>query len=1153
MENIFDINLEFTNNTSKKNIKGITSGTCSLLIQQIITGCEENTLIVTSDVQEALNLEQDLIYLLGKEKVWYFPDLETLPYDSFSPHKDIISRRLEIMYQLTCHKGITVIVSATTLMGRLPPLNFILQNTFIMKKGDSIDIQSLKEKLISAGYYSVQQVLEHGEFSTRGSIIDLYPMGSNHPYRIDFFDNEIDSISIFDIETQRSVKKVDEIKMLPAHEFPFDENSITTFRTKYRQHFNNRNLPEHHIYQSISKHQIPSGIEYYLPLFFEEDTVTLLSYLPKQARVIVMEDITSVGESFYKDITDRAGRFIDYPLHPSLSPEMLFTDIISLRAEINSFKNYHLYVNQEAAPKNATNAGCTHLPPIAADHTKAEPFARLLDFVENFKGRILLTVDSEGRKSIVYDLLHKKLKYEECTDFAEFRHSDVKMAVTVAPFISGAVINEHFAIISENDIFGVAGTGIQRKRRTVRNSNFNQDAIIKNLAELKLGDKVVHEQYGIGEYDGLSVLTIDGVKMDFVSVKYANNAKMYVPITSLYLLSRYSGAENVKLSILGSDKWKKARDKAASKIKDIAASLLEIYASRSLKKGYKYPLNRDEYAAFASEFKFDPTDDQQKAIDAVIEDMTSDKPMDRLICGDVGFGKTEVAMRAAYIAASAGKQVVILVPTTILADQHYESFRDRFARTPIVIECLSRFNSAKEEKNIISRISEGKVDIIIGTHKLLNKSISYPNLGLLIIDEEHRFGVSQKEKIKSLRSEIDILTMTATPIPRTLNMSLSGIRDLSIIATPPAKRLAVKTFVNEAGDGIVTEAIQRELKRGGQCYYLHNDVSTINSTAEHLKELLPEARIAIAHAQMPQRELSRIMHDFYRQKINLLICSTIIETGLDVPGANTIIIERADLFGLAQLHQLRGRVGRSHHQAYAYLLTPPPSTLSNDAKKRLEAIASLEELGSGFILANQDLEIRGAGEILGSEQSGQIEDIGFNLYMDMLDAAVEQLKQGKIPNLENMSRHEVTIELHIPTLFPENYIFDISSRLQLYKRLASCKNYDEIDDIKAEIIDRYGPLKPEANNVITVNKLKLTSQKLGINAIEMNSKYGSIEFGDRIHVNFDYLRSLVIEHSDTFRLEGTSKLRIVNSSAEAEKRLEIIKNILTEMEQHYEQ
>lgn len=1150
MLNIIDINLEMTGAGHKKNIKDISGCASSLIIARLSENQESNVLVVTRNVQEAASLEQELIYLIGRDRVWFFPDPETLPYDSFSPHKDIISRRLEIMYQLTCRKGLVVLVNINTLMGKLPPVDFIVRESFLMKTGDRVDIPALKERLINAGYYAVQQVLEHGEFTTRGSIIDLYPMGSNHPYRIDFFDDEIDSISIFDIETQRSVKTVPEIKLLPAHEFPFDEDSISLFRVRYREQFSTSTLPDHLIYQSVSKHSIPSGIEYYMPLFFKEEPASLFDYLQDNVRLVLMEDLTPAAESFYKDIQDRAGRYLGNPEHPSLKPEMLFYDLNTLRSLANRYDTYRLFTSNDEAPRNAMNAGTSHLPPIALNQALEEPFEPFLSFIENFRGRILLTVETEGRKSIIYDLLHEKIRYAEVESLQDFINGSERFAVTIAPINSGAVLNRNLAVITENELLGT--TSVTHRRHAKRNRNFNQDAVIKNLAELKIGDRVVHEQYGIGAYDGLQVLTIDGVKTEFVALNYANDARMYIPITSLYLLSRYSGPEETKLTRLGTDAWKKARDRAASKIRDVAASLLDIYARRRLKKGIQYPVNKSEYADFAAGFKFQPTDDQQRAIDAVLEDMSSDKPMDRLICGDVGFGKTEVAMRAAFIAASAGKQVVILVPTTLLADQHYESFRDRFARTPLVIECLSRFNSAKTEKDILGRIAEGKVDIIIGTHKLLGKGIRYKDLGLLIIDEEHRFGVSQKEKIKSLRAEVDILTMTATPIPRTLNLSLNGIRDLSIIATPPARRLAVKTFVHENSDTIVREAISRELKRGGQCYYLHNDVKSINITAERLAGLLPEARIAVAHAQMHQHELSRIMHDFYRQRINVLVCSTIIETGLDVPTANTIIIEGADHFGLAQLHQLRGRVGRSHHQAYAYLLTPPAGSLSNDARKRLEAIASLEELGSGFILANQDLEIRGAGEILGDEQSGQIEGIGFNLYMDMLDAAVEQMKEGKEPTLENMSHHEVSIELHIPVLFPENYIYDIGNRLQLYKRLSSCRDSSEIDEIQAEIVDRFGALRPEARNVITINKLKLLSQKLGIKSIEMNSKYGSIEFGDKIHVNFDYLRSLVLERSNEFRLDGTSRLRIVESSPEADRRIQQIQNILTEMDTHYE-
>lgn len=1126
------------------NTIGLASALSISQISRQTTAC---TLVITSGAQEAITLEQDLSYLLGSDNVIFFPDWETLPYDTFSPYQDIVSKRLEILSRLPSLQNKVIITTVATSMVKLAPSSFIVRETLFLNKGEILDLNSFRTKLADAGYISVRQVLEHGEFSIRGSIIDIFPMGSNQPYRIDLFDNEVDSISIFDLETQRSLKKIDKISLLPAHEFPIDDVAINTFRKNYREVFMPSDITKHNIYQQISHKQIPAGIEYYLPLFFEQ-TSSIFEYLPQNSIVVTLDNIQSVADEFYEDVLARANRYTSNPDHPSLPAKDLFipaTDIFNFISKFNSFR---LSSYPSSNTKN-TDLDCKTLPPLALNHTKDNPTEELQKFIQEFSGKILFSVASDGRKSILFDLLHKFITLPEVSSLEEFVLGSQKIAIAITPFTKGVIIDNNLAIITETELLG---SSYATSRKRGRSRTINPDAIIKNLAELTPGEFIVHEQYGIGKYMGLETLTIDNIKAEFVSLQYAKEAQMFVPITNLYLLSRYSGQQNVELSKLGTDAWKKARNKAINKIKDVAANLLDIYAKRALKKGFQYHIDRSDYAKFAAGFGYQTTEDQENAINAVLDDMASTKPMDRLICGDVGFGKTEVAMRAAFIAASNNKQVAILVPTTLLADQHYESFRDRFAGTPIEIASISRFKSAAEQKKVLQSAAEGKVDILIGTHKLLSKSLNFKNLGLLIVDEEHRFGVAQKEKIKALRAEVDILTMTATPIPRTLNMAMNGIRDLSIIATPPAKRLAVRTFVHEHDETLIREAVLRELKRGGQIYYLHNDVDSINKVSEFLSQIVPEAKIAVAHAQLPERELARIMHDFYHQRFNLLVCSTIIETGIDVPTANTIIMDRADKLGLAQLHQLRGRVGRSHHQAYAYLLTPPSDVLSADAKKRLHAIASLEELGSGFILATQDLEIRGAGEILGDEQSGQIEDIGFNLYTEMLEAAIEAIKEGRDINEDTLNSRETSIELHIPVLFPSNYIFDVTTRLSFYKRLASCLTHEDINEFRAEIIDRFGKLPTETQNLIKIADLRVLARRLGITAIEMNSRYGSIAFGDKINIKFEYLTGLITGNFDTFRPDGSKGLKIIHKTEKPEERLNFIEKLIKEMNDHYE-
>ena len=1151
MDALISFNLKPSSRTpQKQRFTGLFGSAPAFFIAEAVKDAAAPALVITRSVREALDLEQELRFIMKEVPVWYFPDWETLPYDTFSPYQDIISRRLEILSRLETARQMVIIASVNTLMTRVSPKSFINSQAIMIKKGDILSIMRLRDKLAASGYLLTRQVLGHGEFAVRGSIVDLFPMGGNVPYRLDFFDDEIDSISIIDPETQKSVKPVEKIAILPAHEFPVTPEAIDTFRKNYRERLTPDNLALHNIYQQISRKVIPSGIEHYLPLFFA-DTATVFDYLPPESPVLVMESIRETMDEYWQDILSRAAKTAGNPDHPSLEPKLLYLNPDELLAAVSRFRNFRIWPGKpEGVSTAAIDLRTEPVPPVAIDHGKSRPCENLMKFREEFPGKMLFAVSSEGREAILQEMLLGSVTARHFDSLGDFLAAPDKTGIAVAPLNNGFIYGD-LAILTETELLGASGAS--RTRRSSKRT-INPDAIIRNLAELKPGEFIVHEKHGIGRYLGLETLEIEGLKQDFVALEYAQNAKMYVPISSLHLLSRYTGAdpEKVTLTRLGSNQWEKARKKAQEKIRDVAAGLLELYAKREMRKGFAYKIPEAEYGRFAARFGYQLTDDQMSAITAVLEDMKSEKPMDRLICGDVGFGKTEVAMRAAFIAVSNARQVAILVPTTLLADQHYESFRDRFADSPVEIACLSRFKTVREQHEVIKKLAQGTVDIVIGTHKLLSANIKFRDLGLLIVDEEHRFGVAQKEKIKKMRAEIDILTLTATPIPRTLNLAMNNLRSLSIIATPPAKRLAVRTFVHEYDEGLIREAILRELNRGGQTYYLHNDVMTISGVQEKLAALVPEARIAVAHAQLPEQALSRIMHDFCHQRYNVLICSTIIETGLDIPTANTIIMDRADKLGLAQLHQLRGRVGRSHHQAYAYLLTPEHGEISDDAKKRLNAIASLEELGSGFILATQDLEIRGAGEILGAEQSGQIEGIGFSLYMEMLENAIEALREGRELSPESMESRETSVELHIPALLPESYVYDVTIRLTLYKRLASALSDAEVDDLRSEIIDRFGALPKDAASLFEIQKIRIAARKLGITSIDMNRKYGSLTFGDTVRVSFDYLTKMIFENPGAYGMDGPNRIRILKVPEDPGERIPFIRSIVTDMAAHPE-
>ncbi|WP_290616385.1 MULTISPECIES: transcription-repair coupling factor [unclassified Arsukibacterium] len=1112
-------------------------------------------LLIVPDTPSALRLEQELAVFFN-DSAWpvlTLPDWETLPYDVFSPHQDIISQRLKTLYQLPRLTQGLVIVPVSTLLLKISQRNYLEQASFLIEQGQQVDLTALKLQLTAVGYRAVDQVMEHGEFSARGSLLDLFPMGCSSPFRIDFFDNEVDGIRTFDPDNQRSLSQVNAIELLPAHEFPTDKAAIERFRLRYRERFAARNEKES-LYQQVTQGIFPAGIEYYLPLFAEQ-TASLFSFLPPGCIALSYGDIEHSANQFWHELKRRYhDRAID-TMRPILQPQELYLQTDELFSELNNFSRLKLSRATLPAKTGQDNAPVAELPELNIQHQLKQPLSLLSQFLLTLKqqnGRAIFFVESEGRRESLHQLFNKAgIRAPEITRLADFANSDADLVILVGALEQGAFITSSppLALISENELFGQK---ISQRRRRKKSQQVSSDTIIRNLAELSEGQPVVHLQHGVGRYQGLQVLDAAGISAEFVTIEYAGSSKLYVPVSSLHLLSRYSGSdqEHAPLHKLGNDTWEKARRKAAEKIRDVAAELLDVYAQRAAHQGYAFKIEQEQYAAFADSFPFEETADQQDAITAVLNDMQTPQPMDRLVCGDVGFGKTEVAMRAAFIAVNDAKQVAILVPTTLLAQQHFENFKDRFANWPVRVEVLSRFVSQKQQKAILEDVANGKVDILIGTHKLLQDDIKLHDLGLLIVDEEHRFGVRQKEKIKALRANIDILTLTATPIPRTLNMSMSGMRDLSIIATPPARRLAVKTFVREFEAGLLREAVMREILRGGQVYFLHNDVATIEKMASDLAELVPEANIAIAHGQLRERDLERIMADFYHQRFNLLLCSTIIETGIDVPTANTIIINRADNFGLAQLHQLRGRVGRSHHQAYAYLLTPPPKRLSKDAEKRLEAISSLEDLGAGFALATHDLEIRGAGELLGDEQSGQIETIGFTLYMDMLEEAVTALKEGRQPSLDMMLSQQSEIDLKLPALLPDSYIPDVNLRLSFYKKLASAKDESELDDVQVELIDRFGLLPDAAKNLVKLTEFKQQAQQLGIKRIEANAKGGLIEFADKTRVAPAYIIGLIQQQSRIFKLEGGQKLRFTIASPDAKDRLSLVANMLADFSQH---
>ncbi|MBD8108636.1 transcription-repair coupling factor [Erwinia persicina] len=1124
----------------------LTGAACAVECAEIVERHPGLVILIAQDMQNALRL-QDEIKQFTTHPVMALADWETLPFDSFSPHQEIISSRLSTLYQLpTLERGL-LIMPVNTLMQRVCPHNFLNGHALVMKKGQKLSRDKLRSQLEQAGYRSVDQVMAHGEFATRGALLDLYPMGSERPYRIDFFDDEIDSLRLFDVDSQRTQEEVSAINLLPAHEFPTDKNAIELFRTQWREHFDVRREPEH-IYQQVSKGTLPAGIEYWQPLFFEQPLPALFSYLPARTLMVISGDLESSAERFWQDVNARyENRRVD-PMRPLLPPPTLWLRKEELFSELKQLPRIQL--RTDLLPEKAANTNLRYetLPDLAVQAQAKAPLDALRRFLESFDGPVVFSVESEGRRETLQELLARiKVKPAAIDSLPQADRPGHYLLIGASEhgFIDGL---RHRALICESDLLGER---VSRRRQDSRRT-INPDVLIRNLAELRPGQPVVHLEHGVGRYIGLSTLETGGIQAEYLMLAYAGDAKLYVPVSSLHLISRYAGGaeENAPQHKLGSDAWSRARQKAAEKVRDVAAELLDIYAQRAAKTGFAFKHDKQQYQLFCESFPFETTPDQAQAINAVLSDMCQPLAMDRLVCGDVGFGKTEVAMRAAFLAVENHKQVAVLVPTTLLAQQHYDNFRDRFANWPVRIEMLSRFRTAKEQAQVMAEAQEGKVDILIGTHKLLQNEIKWRDLGLLIVDEEHRFGVRHKERIKAMRADVDILTLTATPIPRTLNMAMSGMRDLSIIATPPARRLAVKTFVREYDDMVVREAILREVLRGGQVYYLYNDVENIAKAAKRLSDLVPEARVAIGHGQMRERELERVMNDFHHQRFNVLVCTTIIETGIDIPTANTIVIERADHFGLAQLHQLRGRVGRSHHQAYAWLLTPHPKAMTTDAHKRLEALASLEDLGAGFALATHDLEIRGAGELLGEGQSGQMETIGFSLYMELLENAVDALKEGREPSLEDLTNSQTEIELRMPALLPEDFIPDVNTRLSFYKRIASAAQAGELDDLKVELIDRFGLLPDAARNLLDIASLRLVAKALGIRKVEASEKGGFIEFAEKNKVDPVWLIGLLQKEPQHWRLDGPTRLKFMRDLGERKARMSWVQTFLGQMTEH---
>ena len=1140
----------------------------ALLIAEAARTHDGLLVAVTRDTQRAQALEAELKIFAGGLPVLHFPDWETLPYDVFSPHPEIVSQRIATLYQLPSVKRGVLVVPVATLMQRIAPRSHITGSGLVLAKRQKLDLVSEQRRLEASGYRNVPQVAEPGDFAVRGALLDIFPMGTAEPYRIELFDDEVESIRSFDPETQRSQQQVEKIELLPAREFPLTEDAAKEFRGNLRERFpiDVRRCP---LYQDMKEGVTPGGIEYYLPLFFPvrsphmdvrgvaEDphtgTATLFDYLADDALFVLGEGAGDAADQFWIQTAERYDQRAHDIERPVLPPADLYLPPEKLREQLNKRLRVEVV---DAGHEHAVAAGTQPAPELPLNRKGEEPGTSLRHFLASYPGRVLIAADSAGRREALIETLAaaglKPQNMEGWPDFMD-RHSGegrddekIKFAITIASLEQGfALTKPAITVLTERELYGERVRS-ERDRKRRRGTARDPEAIIRDLTELTLGAPIVHVDHGVGRYQGLLSMDVGGMDGEFLTIEYAKGDKLYVPVSQLGLVSRYSGTapELAPLHSLGGDAWERARRKAAEKVRDVAAELLAIYAQRQARGGESMPIDRQLVEEFGSTFPFEETPDQESAIEAVLADLAAPRAMDRVICGDVGFGKTEVALRAAFATATAGKQVAVLVPTTLLAQQHYRNFADRFADWPVRVDVLSRFKSTREVNEALKRLADGQIDVIVGTHKLLQPDIRFKNLGLVIVDEEQRFGVRQKEQLKKLRAEVDLLTMTATPIPRTLNMAMAGLRDLSLIATPPAHRSAVRTFISVWDPATIREALQRELSRGGQVYFLHNEVLSIERTVRELEELVPEARIRIAHGQMPERELEGVMADFHRQRFNVLVCTTIIETGIDIPTANTIIINRADRFGLAQLHQLRGRVGRSHHRAYAYLVVPDRKSITADAQKRLEALASLEELGAGFTLATHDLEIRGAGELLGDEQSGQIQEIGFGLYTELLDRAVRALKSGKIPDFDLSSEHETEVELHLPALIPDDYLGDVHARLTLYKRIASARSEDDLRDLQVEMIDRFGLLPDSTKQLFAVASLKLMATPLGIRKLDFGANGGRITFREKPEVDPLAIIKLIQGLPRVYKLDGQDKLKVILDLPGASERIRSAQEVL---------
>jgi transcription-repair coupling factor (superfamily II helicase) len=1109
------------------------AGSADALFLARVAAKSKPLFILASNAQDAERLAVEIAWFAPGLRVNRLPDWETLPYDQFSPHPDLVSERLATLYQFSQGAFDIGIVPVTTAMTRLAPREYLAGRSFFLRTKAKFDLERMRADLVGAGYTNTSQVMAPGEYAVRGGLVDLFPMGSAVPYRIDLFGDEIEAIRTFDVDTQRSIYPVNEIRLLPAREFPLDKDGQHHFRENFRDRFEG-DPTKSRMYKDVSGGLAPNGVEYLLPLFFES-TATVFDYLPSHTSVMLHGAVEVSADQFWADAKSRYELLRGDKDHPMLPPADIFVPTNELFAGINRFTRIdEIFPIAEA------------LPAIEVDRKAEDPVARMRAFAAGYPGRILINAESLGRRETITQFLKEHgLNPAPIMGFEALHLSSEALVITASPVQAGFMLHdEALAIVTENELYA---SEVKQTRRREK-SRPQAEGMLRDLAEVNAGDPVVHAAHGIGRYIGLVNMDLGEGNMEFMELHYDGGDKLFVPVSQLSVISRYTGAnpDNAPLHRLGSGQWEKAKRRAAEQVRDTAAELLNLYARRAARKGFAFPLKLNEFDAFSATFPFEETPDQSSAIKAVMADMTSGQPMDRLVCGDVGFGKTEVALRAAFIAVNAGKQVAILVPTTLLAEQHFQNFSDRFAEWPVKLAEFSRFRSAKETTLAMKGLADGTVDIAIGTHKLIQKDVVFKNLGLVIIDEEHRFGVRQKEALKALRAEVDVLTLTATPIPRTLAMSLEGLRDFSVIATAPQRRLSIKTFVNNLSDGIVREAVLRELKRGGQVYYLYNEVETIQNQREKLERLLPEARISIAHGQLPERELEHVMRDFYHQKSNVLLCSTIIETGIDVPTANTILIHRADKFGLAQLHQLRGRVGRSHHQAYAYLLTPPEEALTANSKKRLEAIQMMEDLGAGFYLAMHDLEIRGAGEVLGDSQSGGIQDIGFTLYNDMLNTAVRSLKSGKEPDLMKPLNVATEINLHTPALLPESYCGDTHERLVIYKRLANCETEDTLDQLQEELVDRFGLIPEPAQTLVDSHRLRILGKPMDLIKIDASTAAITVQFGPDTTIEPQRVIALV-QKKKHYRLAGQDKLRIEKPIADVKLRVVEIKSILREL------